>query len=77
MLSGLSLEARKKGYKVLYAKHLAKKKNYWADIEKQINDLGGKASSYCCDITVPDQAKRLIDHTIEKFGKLLNESIVA
>jgi len=38
MLSGLSLEARKKGYKILYPKNLEKKKNYWADIEKQIND---------------------------------------
>ena len=39
-------------------------------VENQIKDLGGKVASYCCDISIPEEAKKLLDYTIETFGKL-------
>ena len=39
-------------------------------VENQIKKLGGKVANYCCDITNPENAKKLIDFTIKKFGKL-------
>ena len=39
-------------------------------VENQIKDMGGVVSTFCCDISNPEKAKKLLDHTIETFGKL-------
>lgn len=41
-----------------------------AKAENDIKSLGGKVLTVCCDVSVPEQAKILIDKTIEAFGKL-------
>ena len=38
--------------------------------ENEIKALGGKVLAVCCDVSVPGQAKNLVDKTIETFGKL-------
>ena len=40
------------------------------EVENQIKEIGGRVSSYCGDISIPEEGKRLIDHTIKTFGKL-------
>lgn len=45
-------------------------KNKLYEVETYIKNLGGHATSYCCDITCPDNAKRLIKHAIKHFGSL-------
>jgi len=38
--------------------------------ENEIKALGGKVLSICCDVSIPEQAKNLIDKTIKTFGRL-------
>ena len=38
--------------------------------EKEIKAIGGKVLSVCSDISIPSQARHLIDKTIETFGRL-------
>lgn len=38
--------------------------------ENEIKALGGKVLTVCCDVSIPNQAKNLINKTIETFGKL-------
>ncbi len=38
--------------------------------ENEIKALGGKVISVCGDVSIPGQAKNLVDKTIETFGKL-------
>ena len=39
-------------------------------VEKLVKDSGEEVETFCCNITNQDQTKRLLDHTIEKYGKL-------
>lgn len=39
-------------------------------VEEQIKRLGGKVTSFCCDISVPSHANALIEFVIKSFGKL-------
>jgi len=38
--------------------------------ENEIKALGGKVLTVCCDVSIPNQAKNLVNKTIETFGKL-------
>ncbi|MBU8891717.1 MAG: SDR family oxidoreductase [Bacteroidales bacterium] len=38
--------------------------------ENEINALGGKVLAVCCDVSIPTQAKNLVNKTIETYGKL-------
>lgn len=38
--------------------------------ENEIKALGGKAISVCCDVSIPEQAKNLVERTLEVFGKI-------
>lgn len=38
--------------------------------ENEMKSLDGKVISICCDITVPEQAKDLVEKTINTFGKI-------
>jgi NAD(P)-dependent dehydrogenase (short-subunit alcohol dehydrogenase family) len=40
------------------------------DIKKIIEDLGSKAVLCCCDVSVPEQSKALIDLAVNEFGKI-------
>jgi NAD(P)-dependent dehydrogenase (short-subunit alcohol dehydrogenase family) len=40
------------------------------DLKKIIEDLGSKAVLCCCDVSVPEQAKALIDLAVNEFGKI-------
>jgi len=39
-------------------------------VEEQIKKQGGKVTSFCCDISIPNNAKDLIEFSIKSFGKL-------
>jgi NAD(P)-dependent dehydrogenase (short-subunit alcohol dehydrogenase family) len=40
------------------------------DLKKIIEDLGSKAVLCCCDVSVPEQSKALIDLAVNEFGKI-------
>ncbi|SHE40628.1 3-oxoacyl-[acyl-carrier protein] reductase [Alkalibacter saccharofermentans DSM 14828] len=40
------------------------------DLKKDIEALGSKAVLCCCDVSVPEEAKALVDLAVEKFGKI-------
>lgn len=39
-------------------------------VEEQIKNHGGIVTSFCCDISIPSDAKELLEFAIKSFGKL-------
>ncbi len=39
-------------------------------VEEQIRKQGGKVTSFCCDISIPRNARALLEFAIKSFGKL-------
>lgn len=39
-------------------------------VEEQIKNHGGNVTSFCCDISIPSDAKELLEFSIKSFGKL-------
>ncbi len=39
-------------------------------VEEQIRKQGGKVTSFCCDISDPDHAEKLLEFALKSFGKL-------
>src|SRR5438132_5330169 len=39
-------------------------------LAKEINDNGGKALAFAVDVTQRDQVKKLVDATVEQFGRV-------
>ena len=44
--------------------------NRLTQAENEIKALGGKVLVVCCDISIPDQARQLVEQTIATFGRL-------